>query len=532
MKLHYSIFLLLLIVQKAIGQDEIISRLHAERVKEKIYLHIDSSQIRYKLDPLESDETSDGLPLRNNTIWASRSNWTKLFIGFYNPYRQKVVVSQESEEDPINADSEKMINSLSTLLTTITVGSPIPYTSTIQGAPVAENFSPRVTSHAVGVVLDQISTPSIIQWYLQLSQTEYASCFRNNAMDSVLVKIGAIEKYINNKFEINYPKGSISIPNDLTIDNHAKKILNLLYEPTSRVDFSSNLNSANGYQIEFKKIPGKVKNLVTELRSKINTIVWTSNSQICQAFKVYTGQVFGQYIPEIEKKISNIEEINKTLENLLKIGNEYSNKYTIKNFDGDIKRLIYNDDIEVSFKEIKNVSIKVENLVINTSNQGELLVSKNSYTKKFKLFRHRASWPEVSTGLFYSNIEYPTFSTVEDNSIVKVSDPIYKHPRVLAALLYNQVFNINSYPLYPHFQLGIATGRDYPTLLVGGGFRIVSNDTKRFSISGGAAIPFTQELKTLKAGESIVKGQADIDNDLQYRLGDRIGFYVGLSWKL
>jgi hypothetical protein len=196
-----------------------------------------------------------------------------------------------------------------------------------------------------------------------------------------------------------------------------------------------------------------------------------------------------------------------------------------------MKEIIFNKELVIEDDKLNTVTIEVIHQELDDSST--TLKSKKEFKRSFEITRFRRAWPELSSGIFYSQIEYNTFSAgTSATPATSVIEKTTKTQPALAALFYNYVFDTGLHPLYPFLQAGVGTGKEYPCLLTGGGFRLVTKNAKRISLSSGAVFSFNRELDKFGVGESIAGGQAAIDEDVRYSFGKKLGFYFGVAWKI
>ena len=156
--------------------------------------------------------------------------------------------------------------------------------------------------------------------------------------------------------------------------------------------------------------------------------------------------------------------------------------------------------------------------------------------------------PEFSTGIYYTNIQYPVYGTrvltaegadalnqpvgspvpsVSYSAGQTVIDaPTYqKYPIVLAGML-NLTLNALDGLAHPLIQLGVGTGRNRPSLLAGLGIRL--KWTTPIVVSAGTIWSWKKELETLKVND-VVTGSNKLESDLIYQLDTRPRLYLGIQ---
>ena len=80
------------------------------------------------------------------------------------------------------------------------------------------------------------------------------------------------------------------------------------------------------------------------------------------------------------------------------------------------------------------------------------------------------------------------------------------------------------------FQIGAATSKDLPAILVGGGLRLFGLGKGDVAIGGGAMFAWFKDLQKLKVGD-VVTGTTQIDTDLGYSSRPKLGGYFAIQYK-
>jgi hypothetical protein len=80
------------------------------------------------------------------------------------------------------------------------------------------------------------------------------------------------------------------------------------------------------------------------------------------------------------------------------------------------------------------------------------------------------------------------------------------------------------------FQIGVATSKDLPSILLGGGLRLFGLGKGDVAIGGGAMFGWYKDLQKLQVG-SIITGTTDINNDLAYISTPKVAGYMAIQYK-
>jgi hypothetical protein len=84
--------------------------------------------------------------------------------------------------------------------------------------------------------------------------------------------------------------------------------------------------------------------------------------------------------------------------------------------------------------------------------------------------------------------------------------------------------------LVPMIQMGAATSKDLPGILVGVGLRLFGIGKGDIAIGGGGMFSWVKDLQKLKPG-GVVSGTKDIDADLGYSSRPKLGGYFVIQYK-
>lgn len=152
-------------------------------------------------------------------------------------------------------------------------------------------------------------------------------------------------------------------------------------------------------------------------------------------------------------------------------------------------------------------------------------------TATFKVRRYRALLPEVGVGAVIGYIDRPKYGTSTDSAgktVVALSST--DHMSADPAVMVNFVCRCNTGQLAPMLQVGVATSKDLPALLLGGGIRLFGLGKGDFAVGGGLLLGWYKDLQKLKVG-SVISGTADIDADLGYINTPKPAPYITLQYK-
>ena len=178
-------------------------------------------------------------------------------------------------------------------------------------------------------------------------------------------------------------------------------------------------------------------------------------------------------------------------------------------------------------KRIATVSIALNEL--NSTNSSIAIKQKMKATGTFTI-RYNSSWIfEKGFAAVFSGLSYPNWGTrtVNGQTVVaragRTDDPV--HAAVTANFIFPNI--VKNERLFPLFQLGVATAKENPALLVGPGLRIFAGKSP-VSIAGGIIFSWAKELSKLNEGDPVT-GTSDIEQDLSTKTF--ISWYVSIQTK-
>lgn len=179
----------------------------------------------------------------------------------------------------------------------------------------------------------------------------------------------------------------------------------------------------------------------------------------------------------------------------------------------------------------KSVTVTITPLTIVLA-ENELSLKKGEpINASFKVRRYRALLPEAGVGAVIGYIDRPKYGTSTDSSgktVVALSST--DHVSADPAVMVNFVCRCNTGGLAPMLQVGVATSKDLPEILLGGGIRLFGLGKGDFALGGGLLLGWYKDLQKLKVG-SVISGTADIDADLGYINTPKPAPYINFQYK-
>lgn len=187
---------------------------------------------------------------------------------------------------------------------------------------------------------------------------------------------------------------------------------------------------------------------------------------------------------------------------------------------------------------VNTFTIKKSGFRLSTVNDkkmvaNEIIVeeSKDVVQKVFLFRKFRRFVPEVSAGIAYTNLNFPKYSAVTDDTtgelkVAEIGNDNIKRLNITAMLNYN--YFVADSDIHPFIQLGAGINTDFPTLFIGSGLRFNAFNGGRLAISCGFAGSWIKSLKSLKVGD-VVEESADVEKDIEYEFA-KPKLYYGIQY--
>lgn len=196
-------------------------------------------------------------------------------------------------------------------------------------------------------------------------------------------------------------------------------------------------------------------------------------------------------------------------------------------------RFIIGESINPTFQKQVAVSLKAEKIELSFNETDNSLSSNLTAdgTATFVVQKFSRLVPEIGVGAVFSTVTAPQYGTGKNSAgqtvVAKSPDrSLAVNPSVLA----NFMCRCGSGLLAPMGQIGVATSKDLPAILLGGGIRLFGFGAGDIAISGGWAVSWFKDLQKLQVG-SVISGSTDIDADLAYTTKPRKGGYFAIQYR-
>lgn len=258
-----------------------------------------------------------------------------------------------------------------------------------------------------------------------------------------------------------------------------------------------------------KEVTDKLDENVKNIKISIDNIVKTKNEGVCYFLPVVVVAQTSFVMSKAHEAVNHRETSSKNLKELY----NYLSKYNKNIMSWNGSNYLIGTVQEPAKQNIKKATITVREIKFTASEDNVIIneSDKNVLSNAFTVYKNENVMYEPSFGFVYSPLKSNTFSTktVNGNQVIeKIENSDNYHAAAFLNVYYTEWINEN---VYPFWQLGLSTAKDYPALLTGLGMKI--RDTS-FAISVGAAFGFTKELNKLSEGATVT-GQADIDKDVE-----------------
>ncbi len=182
---------------------------------------------------------------------------------------------------------------------------------------------------------------------------------------------------------------------------------------------------------------------------------------------------------------------------------------------------------------MQNVTVKVVSIDFKfDSTTGALAINnQDAGSVTFSVRRYSLLTPEIGTGAVFGTIKQPSYGTDKNAAgqtiVSRIPDSSIS---VSSSLMVNFVCHCSAGSLAPMLQMGTSVSKDLPALLIGGGLRLFGLGSGDISVSGGGMFAWVKDLQKLKPGD-VINGTADINADLGYSSRPRTGAYFAILYK-
>jgi hypothetical protein len=194
---------------------------------------------------------------------------------------------------------------------------------------------------------------------------------------------------------------------------------------------------------------------------------------------------------------------------------------------------IVGSQIKPTFDKMQNVTVKITsaNLKVDAITSVLSIDQQAAGTAIFSVRRYSVLVPEVGVGVVVGTLKTPVYGTGKNAAgqiIVAQTDT--KSLSVNPTILANFVCRCEGGLLAPMLQIGVATSKDLPAILLGGGLRLFGLGKGDVALGGGAMFGWYKDLQKLKVGD-VVTGTSDINSDLGYIATPKVGGYISIQYK-
>jgi hypothetical protein len=219
------------------------------------------------------------------------------------------------------------------------------------------------------------------------------------------------------------------------------------------------------------------------------------------------------------------QKLKDTLTNDYAAPSRWNGKYN-RNF-------IVSNEIVPTYAKMQTVTVKTAKITINTDDSTGLISADQAVngTTAFNVRKYSVLAPEIGVGAVFGFIERPIYGTGTNSAgQTIVTKQSVSRVNVAPTILANFVCRCSTGLISPMFQIGVATSKDLPSILLGGGLRLFGLGKGDVAIGGGAMFGWYKDLQKLQVG-SIITGTTDINNDLAYISTPKVAGYMAIQYK-
>lgn len=514
----------------------------------------------------------------------SRDNEIALAIKFFNPLRYTVKTTDSLLSDPSFQSVGKLVSSLTDLLkqlpnapdatSTGTSGSSASQSNASKDTPGNKILSSSIetagtfkTKSVVDANNTSVASTSVIA--LKITANEQTKLV-DNKQQSDQLKIDAMWTELLNEIrsetlaEWKY-LSTLGNVKCLDPDSYLLKQLKELDDRYFNTGFrrriqnqllvlskQENIRDLKGENLRFivlldslKKVNSSNKELVTSFDKLISgdiekliiskTINTTATAGgVCSDFATYSQIAFKRFVRTCQdnqvrrdRMIELADKLNSELNDLLNAADINMDS----NNEGEIKtqNTIILNRYNISLEKMHDVTIVMQKREIDfDKDPPQILDTSEKIIGQVRIRSSQTLIAEFSSGLFFTNLSYPVYgvASLSATGTTIIDTPSNQRLPVVLAGMLNLTLNAFDGLAHPLIQLGVGTGKNLPTLLIGGGLRL--RWTRPVIISAGAIFSWKRELDKLKVGDGITS-TTQLENDLVYKFDTRPNFYLGIQ---
>jgi hypothetical protein len=242
----------------------------------------------------------------------------------------------------------------------------------------------------------------------------------------------------------------------------------------------------------------------------------------------YQAAALSNQLPRLQQ-LADMKDAADKLASLL--GKDYKDKS--RWMGTNETHYIISNELLPTFEKMQTVNASVSSLTISVDSVTGAITSQQQDlgSASFSVRKYSPLTPEIGIGAVFGTLIQPTYGTSTNsagNVVVakKNSNTLSVNPTILA----NFVCRCGSGSLVPMVQIGAATSKDLPSILLGGGFRLFGLSKGDVAVGGGLLLGWYKDLKTLHVGD-VISGTNDINNDLAYISTPKPAGYFAVQYK-
>ena len=482
--------------------------LRSTRVNNFIYLEPDiiNKTVEYQIDKMR-DNKKFGKPLTDklSVTVSPRDQSINLLVKYFNPFQNKIVLSDTLLTDDNYEALNKFFESISSLVNVISEKNP-----SINPEKIADG-----AARSTLVNISALRSPLLQQWKYLFNHGKIIDC--TPAPANLIKALEKADKAFYSDEDESFEK---RLKTGLSKITSAKNLIQL---NAASVNCPEVIDKANELNQESKGFIAVLENEVKNLSLADPAKVGLN----CEDFERYTKDVLQTFINDIKEKQKKREEIHGQLVELNKSLDAFLKTSTTVSVDGIPMEAVRIGTYTVNEEKVREVTMIIKERTVTFDNNKISVTDKNDIlSRKVRIRSHRPLIPEFATGLFYTSLKYKTFIANDNGDSIVVAEGKEEKSSVVVAAHLNLVFDVWT-DATPMIQIGVGTAKDRPSILLGGGLRF--SKPKRLSISLGGIWTWKQELTNLKVGQKL-KESAELQKDLKYNLDTKPSFYVGLQY--
>lgn len=371
-----------------------------------------------------------------------------------------------------------------------------------------------------------------VKKYQEIKGKNFRSFYEGNSFETIEI----VNVKCDSTFEV---LNSLVVKIKDSLENDYKIEISKAFQSLKGLDFKNKdntkvgINNAKNESDKYKKHYVAIDTEISNLKKEVLTYKCGDNKDVFIIKNVF-NQIIKDLISVKKEQYKRVENLELALNAVEKIYLE-ATANAICDWCVELKP---NATLEKGKIASYTVSLKKSGYRLATLNDKNATVDEiipeesKDITKTVFFFRKfRRFIPEVSSGIAYTNLDFPKYGAVTDDTtgelkVAKIGEDNIKRINITAMINYN--YYVDNSDIHPFVQLGAGINTDFPTLFLGTGLRFNAFNGGRFALSVGFAGSWIKTLDSLKI-DDVVKDDSDVEKDIIYEFA-KPKLYYGIQF--